>query len=258
MAIVTHILEAQGLSKNFGGVAAVQDVALAIDRGEIVSLIGPNGAGKTTVFNLISGVLRPTAGRVIFDGRDMQRVRPDQYAKLGMGRTFQNLALFKNSTVIENLLVGLHSHIASNPLQSMLFYGSARREEAEARRKAEEIVDFLEIPHLRNRIVGSLSYGQQKRIELGRALACNPRLLLLDEIVAGMNQEEREDISRFILAIREEFGIAILMIEHDMRVVMDLSDRIYVLEFGRLIASGRPEEVRANPAVLAAYLGEEA
>ena len=255
---MTPVLDAQGLTKNFGGIAAVADVSLTVHPGEIVSLIGPNGAGKTTAFNLISGVLRPTAGRVVFDGRDMHGVRPDKYARLGMGRTFQNLALFKHSSVIENLLVGLHTHIASNPLQSMLFFGGARREEAAARRKAEEIVDFLEIQHLRDKVVGSLSYGQQKRVELGRALACRPKLLLLDEIVAGMNQEEREDVARFVLAIREEFGIAILMIEHDMRVVMDLSDRVYVLEFGRLIASGRPEEVRANPAVLAAYLGEEA
>ncbi len=253
---MSRVLDVQNLSKNFGGLAAVRDVTLHVDAREIVSLIGPNGAGKTTVFNLVSGVLRPTQGRVIFDGRSMNRMRTDQYAGLGMARTFQNLALFKNSSVIENLLVGRHTHIASNPLQSMVFLRSARREEAAARRKVEEIIDFLEIQHLRNRVVGSLSYGQQKRVELGRALACEPKLLLLDEIVAGMNQEEREDIARFILDIRDEFGIAILMIEHDMRVVMDLSDRVYVLEFGGLIASGRPDEVRADPAVLAAYLGK--
>lgn len=254
---MSQVLEVQGLSKNFGGLAAVRDVSLHVEPREIVSLIGPNGAGKTTVFNLISGILPPTRGKVVFEGRDMHRTRADQYAGLGMARTFQNLALFRNSSVIENLLVGRHSHLRSNPLQSMLFWGKTRREEAEARRKVEEIIDFLEIQHLRNRVVGSLSYGQKKRVELGRALACEPKLLLLDEIVAGMNQEEREDISRFILDIREEFGMAILMIEHDMRVVMDLSDRVYVLEFGGLIASGRPAEVRADPAVLAAYLGKD-
>jgi branched-chain amino acid transport system ATP-binding protein len=252
---MSAILEVRGLTKRFGGLVAVRDVDFHVERNEIVSLIGPNGAGKTTVFNLVSGVLKPTAGTVAFDGQNMRGVRPDQYARMGLGRTFQNLALFRNASVVENLLVGLHTHIASNLFQSMLFYGKCRREEAAARRRAEEIIDFLEIQHLRDRMVGSLSYGQQKRVELGRALACTPKLLLLDEIVAGMNQEEREDISRFILDIREEFGIAVLMIEHDMRVVMDLSDRIYVLEFGGLIASGGPNEVRANPAVLAAYLG---
>jgi branched-chain amino acid transport system ATP-binding protein len=174
-----------------------------------------------------------------------------------MGRTFQNLALFKHSTVIENLLVGRHTHINTNPFESMLFYGRARREETEARRKAEEIIEFLEIEELRDKVVGSLSYGHQKRVELGRALASEPTLLLLDEIVAGMNREEKEDIARFTLDIRDELGITILMIEHDMQVVMDLSDRIYVLDFGCLIATGTPEEVVANPRVAQAYLGEE-
>lgn len=254
---MTHLLDVKNLSKTFGGLQAVRDLTMHVDKAEIVSLIGPNGAGKTTAFNLISGVLPPTTGSVAFDGRDMKGERAEKYAKLGMARTFQNLALFKHSTVVENLLVGMHTHIQANPLQSILFLGKARREEALARQKVEEIIDFLEIAHLRNHIVGSLSYGQQKRVELGRALACQPKMLLLDEIVAGMNQEETEDIARFILDIRDEFGTTILMIEHDMQVVMDLSDRVYVLEFGGLIAEGTPAEISNDPAVLRAYLGDE-
>lgn len=251
------LLQAGKLTKRFGGLTAVDGVSLQVRHGEICSLIGPNGAGKTTLFNLISGVLKPTEGEVIFDDRDMTRARADGFAAAGMGRTFQNLALFKHSTVIENLLVGRHTHIRCNPLASILFLGRARREEAAARERVEQIVEFLEIESLRDRVVGSLSYGQQKRVELGRALACDPKLLLLDEIVAGMNRDEKEDIARFILDIRDELGITILMIEHDMQVVMDLSDRVYVLNFGSLIASGTPAEIKSNAAVTEAYLGEE-
>ncbi|MES2534263.1 MAG: ABC transporter ATP-binding protein [Pseudomonadota bacterium] len=251
------LLDARNVSKQFGGLKAVSDVSLVVNRGEICSLIGPNGAGKTTMFNLISGVLKPSGGEVFFNERSMAQEKAAHYARLGMGRTFQNLALFKHSTVIENLLVGRHTHIKTNPFESMLFYGRARREEAEARRKVEEIVEFLEMEELRDKLVGSLSYGQQKRVELGRALASEPSLLLLDEIVAGMNREEKEDIARFTLDIRDELGISILMIEHDMQVVMDLSDRIYVLNFGCLIAQGTPQEVAADPMVAQAYLGEE-
>jgi branched-chain amino acid transport system ATP-binding protein len=254
---MTHLLEARHVIKKFGGLTAVSDVSLHVNPGEICSLIGPNGAGKTTFFNLISGVLKPTQGEVFFKGRSMADERADRYAAAGMGRTFQNLALFKHSTVIENLLVGRHTHIQSNPLESILFYGRARREEAAAREQVERIVDFLEIESLRDKVVGSLSYGQQKRVELGRALASEPSLLLLDEIVAGMNREEKEDIARFILDIRDELGITVLMIEHDMQVVMDLSDRIYVLDFGCLIASGTPSEIANDPVVTEAYLGDE-
>jgi branched-chain amino acid transport system ATP-binding protein len=254
---MTHLMEARSVFKQFGGLKAVNDVSLHVNTGEICSLIGPNGAGKTTLFNLISGVLRPTAGEVFFKAKSMARERPERYAAAGMGRTFQNLALFKHSSVIENLLVGRHTHIRSNPLESILFYGRARREEADARERVEKIVEFLEIENLRDKVVGSLSYGQQKRVELGRALASEPDLLLLDEIVAGMNREEKEDIARFILDIREELGITVLMIEHDMQVVMDLSDRIYVLDFGCLIAAGTPGEIMNDPAVTKAYLGDE-
>jgi branched-chain amino acid transport system ATP-binding protein len=188
----------------------------------------------------------------------MAQERPAAYAAAGMGRTFQNLAVFKHSTVIENILVGRHTHMKTTPIEAMLYFGRARREEAIAREKAEEIIEFLEIEELRDKPVGALSYGQQKRVELGRALASEPTLLLLDEIVAGMNREEKEDVARFTLDVRDELGITILMIEHDMQVVMDLSDRIYVLDFGSMIANGTPQEVANNPAVTRAYLGEEA
>ncbi len=254
---MSNVLEVVGACKHFGGLKAVDNVSLVVKTGQICSVIGPNGAGKTTLFNLISGVLGLTSGTVTFKGRNMADERPENYAGAGIGRTFQNLALFKHSTVIENLLVGRHTHMNVNPFESILFLGRARREEAQARRKVEELIEFLEIGDLRDKLVGSLSYGQQKRVELGRALACEPELLLLDEIVAGMNREEKEDIARFTLDIRDELGISILMIEHDMQVVMDLSDQIYVLNFGRLISAGTPAEVSADPAVVNAYLGEE-
>ncbi len=251
------LLETRVATKRFGGLTAVDQVSLHVNPGEICSLIGPNGAGKTTLFNLISGVLPCSEGEIFFKGKSMNGAHPASYAAAGMGRTFQNLALFKHSTVIENLLVGRHTHFRSTPFHAMLFYGQARREEVQALEKVERIVEFLEIESLRDKVVGSLSYGQQKRVELGRALASEPKLLLLDEIVAGMNREEKEDIARFVLDIRDELGITVLMIEHDMQVVMDLSDRIYVLEFGRLISAGTPEQVMNDPQVTRAYLGEE-
>jgi branched-chain amino acid transport system ATP-binding protein len=252
------VLDVRHVSKRFGGVRAVNDVSLKVMPGEIVSLIGPNGAGKTTTFNLISGVLPPSEGQIVFQGRDVANLKSSDFAGLGIGRTFQNLALFRHGTVVENLLVGRHIHFRYSVLESLLFLGRPRREEIAARQKVEQIIEFLEIEELRDKPVSQLAYGQQKRVELGRALACEPKLLLLDEIVAGMNREEKEDIARFTLDIRDEFGVAVLMIEHDMQVVMDLSDRVYVLDFGSLIAEGTPEEVAQNPAVLAAYLGEEA
>ena len=252
---MTTLLAVENLSKSFGGLKAVADVSLNVTAGEICSVIGPNGAGKTTLFNIISGVLRPTAGRVIFDGTDMASVSPSRFAAKGIGRTFQNLALFKHGTVVENILTGRHTHLRSNVLDAVLFFGRTRREEIEARRRVEEIIEFLEIENIRDAIVGTLSYGQQKRVELARALACEPKLLLLDEMVSGMNQEETEDIARFVLDIRDELGITVLMIEHEMRIVMDISDRVHVLNFGRKIAEGTPDEVRHDSAVREAYLG---
>jgi branched-chain amino acid transport system ATP-binding protein len=251
------ILELRGVSKSFGGVKAVTDVSLRVMPGEIVSLIGPNGAGKTTTFNLISGVLPVSSGQILFKGRDTAALKSSDFAAAGIGRTFQNLALFRNGTVVENLLIGRHIHFRASVLECLMFWGRPRNEEIEARRRVEHIIEFLEIEELRDKPVSQLAYGQQKRVELGRALACEPSLLLLDEIVAGMNREEKEDISRFTLDIRDEFGVSILMIEHDMQVVMDLSDRIYVLNFGSLIAEGTPREVADNPEVLVAYLGGE-
>jgi len=254
---VTPVLDVRGISKRFGGVKAVDNVSLTVMPGEIVSLIGPNGAGKTTTFNLISGVLPPTEGQIFLHGKDTAGLKSSDFARAGIGRTFQNLALFRQGTVVENLLVGRHIYFNYTLLETLAFWGRPRREEIAAREKVERVIEFLEIEELRDKPVSQLAYGQQKRVELGRALACEPTLLLLDEIVAGMNREEKEDIARFTLDIRDEFGIAVLMIEHDMQVVMDLSDRVYVLDFGQLIAHGTPAEVAADPMVLQAYLGEE-
>ncbi|MFB9263439.1 ABC transporter ATP-binding protein [Bradyrhizobium erythrophlei] len=252
---MTALLTIENLSKRFGGLQAVADVSLRVERGEICSVIGPNGAGKTTLFNMISGVLRPSGGRITFDDVDLATISPWRFAAAGIGRTFQNLALFKHGTVVENILTGRHSHLRSNVLDAVIFFGRTRSEEIAARQRVEHIIEFLEIEHVRDAVVGTLSYGQQKRVELARALASEPKILLLDEMVSGMNQEETEDIARFVLDIRDELGITVLMIEHEMRIVMDISDRVHVLNFGRKIAEGTPDEVRRDPAVAEAYLG---
>ncbi len=251
------LLRVETLSKRFGGVEAVANVGFHVRRGEIYSLIGPNGAGKTTTFNMISGVVKPSSGTVHFDGRDITGMPAHRLAAIGIGRTFQNLAVFKHASVVDNLLVGRHCHMATNVLDASWFFGRARREELEHRRKVEEIIDFLEIEEIRNMPVGTLSYGLQKRVELGRALATEPKLLLLDEMVSGMNSEETEDIARFVLDIRDELGITVLMVEHDMGIVMDISDRVCVLNFGRKIGEGTPAEISANPGVIDAYLGSK-
>lgn len=250
------LLSINQLSKNFSGVKAVNNVSFEVPARSIFSVIGPNGAGKTTLFNLISAIFPPSSGTITFDGHAIHKARTYHLASLGIARTFQNLAIFSRATVIENILVGLHHRLKANLFTGAIFSGSVRKEEIAARRKAEEIIDFLEIQHLRDVPVGLLSYGLQKRVELGRALAVQPKLLLLDEMVSGMNAEETEDIARFIIDIRDELGITVLMVEHDMGIVMDISDLIAVINFGHLIATGTPGEISSNPVVISAYLGD--
>lgn len=249
------LLQFSGVSKRFGGLDALSGIDLCVMPGQIYSIIGPNGAGKTTLFNLASCLLAPSSGQIVFNGEDITGLAAHQLSKRGMARTFQNLAVFKHETVIDNILTGMHAHLRTQIWSAAMFWGSARQAEIAARQEAEEIVEFLEIETIRDMPVGTLSYGLQKRVELGRALAMRPRLLLLDEMVSGMNQEETEDIARFILDIREERGVTVMMIEHDMGIVMDISDHVCVLNFGRKIADGTPAEVSANAAVVAAYLG---
>ena len=257
VAGVPAILEADAVSLRFGGVRALTDVSFAVQRGEIFSIIGPNGAGKTSMVNCISGRYRPTEGRILFDGRDVTPMRPNRRAALGIGRTFQNLALFGHMSVLDNIMVGRHTQLGAGFLRGMVYWiGGAQREELAHRREVEEIIDFLEIQHVRKATAGTLSYGLRKRVELARAVALKPRLILLDEPMAGMNLEEKEDMARFIVDLNEEWGMTVLMIEHDMGVVMDISHRVMVLDFGRKIAEGAPEAVLADPHVRRAYLGE--
>ena len=250
-------LTLENVSRHFGGVRAVQNLSLEVEEGALFSIIGPNGAGKTTVINLISGVYRPTTGRIFFSGRDISNVQTTQIAKMGIARTFQNIALFKGMTVLDNLIMGRYAHFRNKMWSSIFFFGPGEKEEIRHREAVEEIIEFLGIANLRRRIVGTLPYGQQKRVELGRALAVEPRLLLLDEPMAGMNMEEKEDMVRSILDINELRGITCVFIEHDMSVVMDISHRVAVLDFGEKIAEGTPAEVNANPHVIKAYIGEE-
>jgi len=253
------VLESQGITLGFKGVKALMDVSFHVRRGEIVSIIGPNGAGKTSLLNCISGRYTPSAGSMLFEGRDITRLKPPQRAALGIGRTFQNLALFSHMSVLDNVLVGRHRLLRNNFFTAGLYWvGGARREELEHRRAVEEIIDFLEIQHIRHATAGALPYGLRKRVELARAIALKPKLLLLDEPMAGMNLEEKEDIARYILDLNEEWGMTIVMIEHDMGVVMDISRRVMVLNYGENIAEGEPADVIADPTVRSAYLGTEA
>lgn len=250
------LLEIKDVSVSFGGVHALKSVSFQVQPGSITALIGPNGAGKTTMFNVISGFHRPKAGTVLLEGREITTTPTDRRAGLGMARTFQNIALYPGMTVLENIKLGAHTHLKTGVFGAGWFWGGAQREEVELRRKIEEeIIDFLEIDHIRNHFVSMLPYGLLKRVELARALAMRPKVLCLDEPVAGMNHEETEDMARFILDLQEERGITILLVEHDMSMVMDISNHVAVLNFGELIAAGAPEEVQRNPAVIEAYLG---
>ena len=249
-------IEIREVSKSFGGVQAVSGVSLDVNAGEITSVIGPNGAGKTTVLNMISGFYHPDRGRILLDGTDITDLSPSHVAAHGVARTFQNIALFKGMTVLDNLMLGRHVRMKAGVFSSFVYWGLAQKEEVENRRRIEDLIDFLKIQDLRRRPTGSLAYGLQKRVELGRALAPDPKVLLLDEPMGGMNQEEKEDMARFILDVNEEWGTTIILIEHDMGVVMDISDRVAVLDMGQKIAEGTPDEVKANPRVIKAYLGE--
>jgi branched-chain amino acid transport system ATP-binding protein len=254
---MSALLTITDVSRSFGGVQAVSQVDLEVERGELLSVIGPNGAGKTSLLNMISGLYHPDRGAIVFDGEDITRAAPSRIAALGVARTFQNIALFKGMTVLDNLMLGRHVRMRSGVLASVLYWGLAQKEEVRHRQRAEDVIDFLKIQDLRRRPTGSLPYGLQKRVELGRALALEPKLLLLDEPMGGMNQEEKEDMARFILDVNEEWGTTIILIEHDMGVVMDISDRVAVLDMGEKISSGTPDEVRADPRVIKAYLGEK-
>ena len=240
----------------FAGVKAIDGVSFTVRPGELFAVIGPNGAGKTSIFNVLSGVYRPQSGRVVFDGSDIIGWRPHRIAAAGIARTFQNVELFSNLTVLDNLMLGRHVHLRYGTFSAIAWYGRARREEIAARAAVEDIVDFLELEQWRRLPVGLLPYGVQKRVELGRALAMKPKLLLLDEPVGGMNLEETEDMARYILDIRDELGIPIILVEHDMGLVMDLADRVMVVDFGVGIATGVPAEIQNNPDVIRAYLGE--
>ena len=255
---MSNTLEARRVSLRFGGVRALTDVSFVVRDGELFSIIGPNGAGKTSIVNCISGRYRPTGGHIFFKGQKITPLAPNARPHLGIGRTFQNLALFHHMTVLDNIMVGRHHLLKNNFITGSLYWiTGARAEELEHRRGVEEIIDFLDLQSVRKAIAGTLPYGLRKRVELARAMALEPKLILLDEPMAGMNLEEKEDMARYIVDLNEEFGMTVVMIEHDMGVVMDISHRVMVLDFGKKIAEGAPATVLADPHVKKAYLGEE-
>ena len=249
------MLKLDNISLSFGGVKALTDISFDVRAHEIRAIIGPNGAGKSSMLNVINGVYHPQQGTITFHGNVRRDMNPHEAAAQGIARTFQNIALFKGMSVLDNIMTGRNLKMKAGFLEQAIWIGRAQREELENRRKVEEVIDFLEIQHIRKTPVGRLPYGLQKRVELARALAAEPSLLLLDEPMAGMNVEEKQDMCRFILDVNDEFGTTIVLIEHDMSVVMDISDRVVVLDYGKKIGDGTPDEVRANPDVISAYLG---
>ena len=252
------ILSVDDVSLSFGGLEVLSNISFDINEGEIFAIIGPNGAGKTSTLNIISGFYSPEKGKILFKDKDITSLGADKRAALGMGRTFQNIALYHGMSVLDNIKLGAHTHMKTGLLSGLWYWGSAHREEMVLRKKIEEdIIDFLEIESIRKLQVGSLAYGLQKRVELARALAMRPKVLLMDEPVAGMNAEETEDMARFILDIKEEHNITIVLIEHDMKMIMDISDRVLVLNFGQALAQGTPGEVQKHPEVIKAYLGQK-
>ncbi len=250
-------LEVNDITLRFGGVTAIKGVGFNVAQGSIHAIIGPNGAGKTSMLNCISGVYHPQEGRIALDGQDITALSPYARTRLGLARTFQNIALFKGMTVLDNLLIGRHTHQKAGLLAGGIYYGRGQKEEVIHREYVEDIIDFLEIEPIRKKTVGTLAYGLQKRVELARALALEPKILLLDEPMAGMNAEEKEDMARFVLDINDDRGTTIVMIEHDMGVVMDISNRVVVLNFGQKIADGTPDEVQRDSQVQKAYLGQD-
>jgi branched-chain amino acid transport system ATP-binding protein len=252
------LFQAEQLSVRFGGIRAVDDVSFGVEQGEVFALIGPNGAGKTTIFNMISRIYTPTSGRLIFDGKDFTTVPPHRVAALGIGRTFQNIALFSNATVLQNLLIGCHCHVRSSLLSQLAFLPSARRDEIAHREKAEEVIAFLGLERYRDSLIAGLPYGVRKVVELGRALCTEPKLLLLDEPSSGLNVEETEVMGFWIEDIKKDLGITVIMVEHDMKLVSQVSDRVMALNYGKLLALGTPHEVQTHPDVVRAYIGGEA
>jgi branched-chain amino acid transport system ATP-binding protein len=250
------MLRAEGIGLRFGGIKALADIDIDVRQGEIFAIIGPNGAGKTSFMNCINGFYRPQNGSIYFEGNEITHLPSHRIAKLGIGRSFQGLQLFDGLNVLDNIMAGRHFHFKSGPLSDAIYFGRTRREEIKHRKVVEDIIDFLEVAPVRKQLVGSLPYGLRKRVDLGRALAAEPKLLLLDEPLAGMNRDEKEDIARFVLDISEEMGITIAIVEHDMGLVMDICERVVVLDFGRKIAEGTPEEIRSNEEVIQAYLGK--
>ncbi|MFC3108419.1 ABC transporter ATP-binding protein [Undibacterium arcticum] len=249
------ILDLQNISLAFGGVKALTDISFNVRQHEIRAIIGPNGAGKSSMLNVINGVYHPQHGNIVFHGEKRREMNPTKAARQGIARTFQNIALFKGMTVLDNIMTGRNTKMRSSVLANALWWGPARNEEVAHRAKVEQVIDFLEIQHIRKTPVGRLPYGLQKRVELARALAAEPSMLLLDEPMAGMNVEEKQDMCRFILDVNDQFGTTIVLIEHDMGVVMDISDRVVVLDYGKKIGDGTPDEVKNNPEVIKAYLG---